>query len=76
MQALTKHVFHCVICGRVLHVNNESGQQICCGQSMHHAFKESVVSLGRDHFDSEPYSSESDEDEPSVQHLLAKRSRA
>jgi hypothetical protein len=32
-----KYVFHCLDCGQVVHVTNESDPPQCCGRSMFHA---------------------------------------
>lgn len=40
---VSKRVFHCVICGSVLHVHNVFDDAICCGHPMHLAFKEYCV---------------------------------
>lgn len=40
---IMKRVFHCAICGRVLHVRDDSHDTLCCGNPMHLAFKEYLI---------------------------------
>ncbi|XZE43511.1 hypothetical protein SH467x_003075 [Pirellulaceae bacterium SH467] len=37
---INKRVFHCAICGNVLHVHNASQTATCCGHPMRLAFEE------------------------------------
>lgn len=46
---VNKQVFHCAVCGHVVHVYSESDpdQAICCGKPMNSAFKEALVVSAR-----------------------------
>jgi hypothetical protein len=72
MQVQTKHVFHCVVCGRVETITNESEQLKCCGQTMVFVFKE-YTPVSRYNFPQERFADECDMSQPSVGQQLANR---
>jgi desulfoferrodoxin-like iron-binding protein len=53
----TKFVFHCAVCGKVLHIYDGSLQATCCNQPMHLAFKEDDLPFrdGRTNLKDFPY---------------------
>jgi len=76
MQVQTKHIFHCVVCGRVETITNEAEQLKCCGQTMVFVFKEQTVPVTRHNFPHEWFADECDLGQPSVGQQMANRFQA
>jgi hypothetical protein len=76
MRVPTKQIFHCQVCGRILHLSNEQIPQICCGLAMHLAVKEYAEPVNQTLVGQQQFSSADDINATSQRPLLANRFQA